>query len=106
MYYKNSRLTTDENSLLHSATAKRKSTLQLNSFNANNSTSVEPISKTGAKTIITLIYAIRSKGTSPMLCAQTNAQPDYATLSRRSRLRLYLCLSPTSFFRLHLFRRL
>ena len=53
---------------------------------------------TGAKTIITAINAIRSKGPSPTLCAQTNAQPDYVTLSRRSR--LHLCLRP----RLRLFR--
>ena len=84
MYYKKSRLTIDENSLLRSATAKRKTALQLNLFNANNSTSAEPISNTGEKTIITLINAIRSKGPSPTLCAQTNAQPDYDTLFQSS----------------------
>ena len=42
---RNSPLTTDKNSLPRSATAERESALQLNSFNTNNSTSVEPISK-------------------------------------------------------------
>ena len=74
---------TDENSLLRSATAKRKSALQLNSFNANNSTSVEPISKHWRKNNYNTYQCNRSKHPLPTLCAQTNAQPDYATLSCR-----------------------
>ena len=42
---RNSQLTIDENSLPRSVTAKRKSALQFNSSNTNNSTSAEPIPK-------------------------------------------------------------
>ena len=58
-----------------------KSALQLSSFNANNSTSVEQSPNTDAKTIIILINIIRSKNPSPSLCAQTN---------RSTRLRCFL----------------
>ena len=75
--------TTEKNSLLRSATTKRKSALQLNSFNANNSNSVEPISKHWRKNNYNTYQCNRSKDPPSTLCAQTNAQPDYATLSRR-----------------------